>query len=414
MRYTKFALRLTPLAAIGLSAAFLSPSANAQAYSYDITDLGVLFNYPTQAYGINNSGVTVGNSISGVTGSTANHAFYNDGTIHDIGTPKGTTANYTSLAYGINNSGIVVGSDTGLTAPNAASPAQAYSYDTTSGTKTYLGILSGGANSTARAINSSGLIAGYASTSSGTGVYHAVSAQAGTAGLTDLGTLGGSSSQAYGVNTGGTIVGLSTVNATLQHAFSYANGTMKDIGASATVNGSTVVLTSAAYAVNASGMIVGATSYVNGKDKNGNPTYTSGTATASLHAATFDGNGGYTDLGTLPGRIGSVAVGINSLGQIVGNSSVFNSTTSITEYTAFIDQNGTMTDLNGQVRNLSNWHLQYATGINDNGQIVGYGTFGTGNSIHAFILNQTPAPSSLLVVALGAIPAVGMLRRRRK
>ena len=412
MRYVKFARRFSPVAAIGLSAAFLSPSAGAQTY-YSITDLGTLFGYPTQGNGINNSGVTVGYSNSG---SSVTHAFYNDGSgptgIHDIGTPTAGSNKFTSFAYGINDSGLAVGSDTGATGK-----AQAFSYDTAAQTKNYLGFLSNGNTSTARAVSSSGQIVGSGNTvSGGATVTHAFSYSV-TSGLSDIGTIAGTGSQALGVNAAGTIVGASTFSTSAtQHAFSYSAGAFTDLGTPSYLsgNGAQINVASQANAINASGTVIGYSPY---KLTNPNGTF----SYVGQHAVVFTGGGMFQDLGTTAGFGASgagtsSALGINSLGQIVGNQGVFNSATSLTVYSALLfHTDGSLpTDLNTLVTNGANWHLQYATGINDNGQIVGYGTFGTGNSIHAFVLNQTPAPSSLLVVALGAIPAIGILRRRRK
>src|SRR5690349_11177018 len=109
----------------------------------------------------------------------------------------------------------------------------------------------------------------------------------------DLGTLGGTASFAYGINSSGTIVGQSaTSNNAAYHAFSYSGGVMRDLG---TLPGGTV---SVAYAINSSGTIAGA-SYTNGSS---NPIY--------LNAFSYSG-GVMTDLGTLGGNY-SRAYGINN------------------------------------------------------------------------------------------------------
>lgn len=49
--------------------------------------------------------------------------------------------------------------------------------------------------------------------------------------LTDLGTLGGSSSSAFGINDTGQVVGSSAIAGdAVQHAFLYSNGSMADLG----------------------------------------------------------------------------------------------------------------------------------------------------------------------------------------
>ncbi len=48
--------------------------------------------------------------------------------------------------------------------------------------------------------------------------------------MTDLGTLGGSNSLAYGVNLAGQVVGYSETAAGEQHAFLWTKGVMTDLG----------------------------------------------------------------------------------------------------------------------------------------------------------------------------------------
>ena len=50
---------------------------------------------------------------------------------------------------------------------------------------------------------------------------------------------------------------------------------------------------------------------------------------------------------------------------------------------------GTMTDLNALVNPASGWTLAYAEGINDSGEIAGYGTNAIGNA-DAFLLKPLP------------------------
>ena len=80
------------------------------------------------------------------------------------------------------------------------------------------------------------------------------------------------------------------------------------------------------------------------------------------------------DLGTLPGFTDSFGVGINTSGQIVGSVSA----NSGGVLHAFLDNNGTMVDLNSLVNNLDGWTLQSAQAISDNGLIVGYGLLNGG------------------------------------
>lgn len=70
-----------------------------------------------------------------------------------------------------------------------------------------------------------------------------------------------------------------------------------------------------------------------------------------------------TGLGTLSGGTYSYANGINNNGQVVGYGDTASG------YNAFLYSNGTMTDLG----TLSGGGISQATGINTNGWVVGYG-----------------------------------------
>ena len=95
-------------------------------------------------------------------------------------------------------------------------------------TITDLGTLSG-AHSMAYGINDSGQVAGSAFTA-GNAFQRAFITGANGAGMTDLGTLGGMHSYAYGINNSGQVVGWSFIadNVSL-HSFLYSNGAMVDL-----------------------------------------------------------------------------------------------------------------------------------------------------------------------------------------
>lgn len=79
------------------------------------------------------------------------------------------------------------------------------------------------------------------------------------------------------------------------------------------------------------------------------------------------------ELGILPGGHYSSAFGITSDGQkIVGDANVPGEQFLV--YHAFLYSNGQMQDLNALIPLNSGWVLQSASGINDTGQIVGFGT----------------------------------------
>ena len=124
--------------------------------------------------------------------------------------------------------------------------------------------------------------------------------------VTDLGTLGGTSSYANGINDSGQVVGISNIHSNMEtHATLWSNGTVTDLG---TLGG----IGSAAFGINASGQIVG---YA----------YTSGNGPPH---ATLWSNGTVTDLNSLlnastvsAGWVLNEAHAINNSGFIAGIAS---------------------------------------------------------------------------------------------
>jgi probable HAF family extracellular repeat protein len=92
------------------------------------------------------------------------------------------------------------------------------------------------------------------------------------------------------------------------------------------------------------------------------------TATGYLHSFLY-ANGQLQDLGTLGGP-NSSAYGVNDFGQVVGYSQMAGGASS-----AFLWSNGQLRDLNELIAADTGWRLLEASDINNNGQIVGFGTF---------------------------------------
>ena len=171
--------------------------------------------------------------------------------------------------------------------------------------------------------------------------------------MTDIGTLGGTFSSADAVNSTGEVAGTSTLSGITTaptHAFLYHNATMTDLG---TLGGPC----SFAYGINDLGEVVGQA------------------CTTSNQDAFLYSGGKMTDLGTL-GNIGSEAVGINNSGQVVGNSEAANGSGL---HAVMWNSNGKITDL-GTLGGLES----FASAINNAGQVVGYASPSTG-SVHAFL-----------------------------
>lgn len=194
--------------------------------SYTVTELGSL-----QGLSLNNSSQVVGYQF--VSGNQRPFLWSN-GTLTELGTLGGTWGN----AEAISDNGLVVGT--------AATPSGNYSATYWSG-EVATPIFSGTTvRGRAKGVNESGQIAGYSTQS---GPEHAFLYSNGV--ITDLGTLGGSVSLAYGINENGEVVGYSYPATGNYRAFLYSNGIMMNLG---TLPG---FLTSRGLAVNDNSQVVG-------------------------------------------------------------------------------------------------------------------------------------------------------------
>ena len=353
-------LEMKPLNA--LTTALLATFAfadNAFAVDYKVIDLGTLGGPYSYAYGIDDQGRIVGEAW---TPGDVRHAYrYANGSMYDLGIP----ATPQSSANAINASGQITGR-IGL---------DGFLYD--NGTLTLLGSLGGAGGSEGRDINDNGLIAG--SSDNGTG-YHAVLYDNGT--LTDLGTLGGISSFATGINNAGQVTGVAQNGSGISRAFLYTNGSMTDIG---TLGGAT----GAGRAINNSGAIVGYAAVAGGEE----------------HAFLYE-NGAMIDLGTLGGHY-SQASAINDKGQVVGLSYLDPDVAHAFLYT----KEGGLLDLNSLLAPDSGWVLAEGMGINELGQIVGYG-FHHG-ALRGFLLTAVPIPASAWLFGFALAGLNGLRRLRR-
>ncbi len=329
------------------------------ATTYAVVDLGAIGNGTSRALGINDLGEVVGTSTD--SGGTEHAFLWKRGNLIDLGVINHVNP---AEAVDINTRSDVAG--TILT----STTQQAALFQTNGTTVLPLGTPAGARSSSAGGVNNASQVAGTAQLSNG--VQHAVSftpggGSRGSTLVTDLGTLGGRSSFGNDINDMGNIVGGSDLGSGTEHAFIYASTQfsqqpvpftrarflLQDIG---TLGG-----LSEATAINDGNQVVGFSATNNGQQ----------------HAFLWQ-TGTMQDLGALMGGT-STALGINSLGQVVGSASMIGPVPTH----GFIWQNGVLSDLN--IRgSLGGAVITEATDINSLGDIAA--TAVSGSITHAVLL----------------------------
>ncbi len=351
-------LRVVPAGVLALT--LLVPAARAQ--NYAIEDLGTLGGDLSGALAIAAHGTVAG--LSRVNASPYLHAFlYEDGTMLDLGTLGGLQ----SSAGGVNRYGEAVGW-------SLLADGQRHAFLYKSGAMIDLGTFGG--FSDARGINDDRVVVGSSITVPGgherAFVWHGD-------GLEDLGTLGGTESRAYAINAQGDICGFAQASNGDLRPCLWRDGQKIDLGSLGGWSGH-------AYALNDADKVVGWSMKI--------PNYVS-------HAFLWS-EGVLIDLGSLGGNY-SAAFGINNTGEIVGAS-----TRADGVQAAFLWDGVKIVNLNTRIPDGSGWLLSSASGVNDDGRIVGLGTLN--GATHAFRLTpeallQVEAPESARTLALaGAAP----------
>jgi len=361
--------------------------------SFTITDLGMVGPAPGQPFFISQSSL-----ISGVTvvpGGPAHAAVWSNGKMGDIGTQGLGGAN--SLAFASNNRGQVVGQaetssadpngedfcgfrSLGIRSTNAACLPFVWQY----GVMTPLPTL-GGYNGAANSINDAGVIVGVAENTIPDATcpfpqkrqFKPVIWENGV--VRELPVAGGDQhGAALMMNQSGQAVGGSGECAPFQattlinlqplHALLWDEGTVTDLG---NLGGDGHGFGNLALNINNLGDVVG------NSDLAGN---------AVGHAFLWTKTGGMRDLGTLPGDFISAGLGINDSEAVAGVSLDGNFNPR-----AFYWQNGKMTDLNSMISGSTNLYLLLACSINSTGEIIGLAVDPAG-AFHGFL--ATPAPAS--------------------
>jgi len=197
---------------------------------------------------------------------------WQNGFMQDLGTLGGNDA----AAWGVNQSGQIVGFSFTNTTPNETTGIPTlHPFLWTNGTMQDLGSLGGTLSisgsldhfGSTRAVNESGEVAG-TSTLAGDEVWHAFMWSNGT--MIDLGTLGGSTSDALAINNKSQVVGRAdfSPDSPYHHAVVWCNGSIQDLGIVDPCKNST------ATSVNSANQIVGGLGVCT--DDPSDPTYFSG------------------------------------------------------------------------------------------------------------------------------------------
>ncbi len=257
-----------------------------------------------------------------------------------------------------------------------------------------VGTLPDWSTSHGQGINDQGLVAGYAgrngSPATRAFLYNGL-ADGGT--LTDLGTLGGNNSAAFGINNTNQVVGTSQNSSGKNRAFLYGNVFKGlEVVTNAVFNTSTatfdqVVTTNQLFglAMTSLGTLpAGTTSEARGVN---NPGQVAGWADVSGTSRAFLYGGALTNLGLLSGGTFSQTAALNDVGQVVGWGDLGSGETH-----AFIyEPDGSRTDIARLAGSTNN----YAYGINDAGAVVGYA--------------EGPGPAQAFVAAGGTSTPLGYL-----
>lgn len=343
---------LIALGVLYLALACASPTV---AQTYTVTNIGTLGGKASVALSINDYGEVVGYSK---TADGETHAFrYFRGSLFDLSTLGGKE----SSARIITNGGILLGDSKtpdGRVVPFMGAP-----------NSTLFNLGQQHLFSSAVGANNAGQVVGYRQVTDEHGKLHQRAYLYTTQRTYDLGTFGGKQSDATAINDAGQVVGhlYTEYHDGYQRAVLYHNGKVREIG---TFGGPV----STGVAINSAGQVVGYATLPGGGQR------------AFLYV-----HGKLRNLGTLPGGTQSFAYAIDERGRVVGASDAKDS-----PLHAFIYSDGVMQDLNALIPADTGWVLTEARGINQSGQIVGYG-FIKGER-RAFLL--TPTRSNLAKINL--------------
>lgn len=384
------------IASLGLCALALPFASSAQQekkehHHYQLIDIGTFGGpnsgqlFPNPKGLVNNSGVAVGGADTSTPDPTGTfdpflvYGFtWQDGVLHKLGALPGFNS---SFAFSVSDNGHVVGvSENGIDPLTGFRALEAVLWGK-DGSITDLGTF-GGYDSSANAVNNRGQVAGtalntipdpYTGNFSFGGATQAHAFRwTKSQGMQDLGTLGGTDSAAFYINDRGQIAGFSFTDSTVNpstglptmHPFLWENGKMTDLG---TLGGTFA----GPFTIESFG----------GLNNRGEVTGTSNLAGDVIsHPFLWTESEGMKDLGTLGGTFG-FATWINDAGEVVGLSSNLNDQA----LHAFFWRDGVMTD----IETVGSDPESQANSINSRGQVVGasfmFDSTGAGIDLHGFL-----------------------------
>jgi len=321
-------------------------------------------------------------------------------------TDLGTFGGDFSYAFAITDNGYITGTF-GTYGPNGTLPAtnNAYLLDRNNNSVVDIGALNG-VNSFGFDVNTSGQVTG--SHDGGAFLYD------GVGGFQDLGSLSGIGARGEGINSSGHIVGPEFDAIT---GFYYDGTTMIDFSAligggvghdindlghvtGYNANGAFIYdgtnLQSIGAGVGGVGYAINENDHVTGR----------GVFNNELRAFLYDGVN-TLNLSTLGGSF-SEGLDMNDHDQIVGMSHDGSA-----QRTAFLYDQGKMLDICVLTDCISNgWSsLTYADGINNHGEIVGFGWIN--GEEHAFLASPIPVPAAVWLFGSGLIGLIGLARRKK-